>query len=97
MINMDKKVIAGDLVVSLAGRDKGKVLLVVKVENEYAYLVDGKYRKVGNPKKKKIKHTQSILVANFNDIAIKIQRGEPVGNERISRLIKAQTQKIQED
>ena len=87
----------GDLVISLAGRDKGKNFLVVKVEKNNAYLVDGKVRKVGNLKKKNIKHIKSVLVANLNDFAIKIQRGETVGNKRINRLIKAQTQKIQED
>ena len=97
MIVMDSSIKVGDLVESLAGRDKGKILIVIKTEKEYAYLVDGKLRKVQNPKKKKFKHIKSVLVANFNDFAIKIQRGETVGNKRINRLIKAQTQKIQED
>ena len=94
---MKNTVNVGDLVISLAGRDKGKNFVVVKVEKDYAYLVDGKVRKVGNLKKKNIKHIKSVLVANLNDFAIKIQRGETVGNKRINRLIKAQTQKIQED
>lgn len=94
---MKNTVNVGDLVISLAGRDKGKNFLVVKVEKNNAYLVDGKVRKVGNLKKKNIKHIKSVLVANLNDFAIKIQRGETIGNKRINRLIKAQTQKIQED
>ena len=97
MISIKNTVKAGDLVISLAGRDKGNIFLVVNVEQDYAFLVDGKIRKVQNLKKKKIKHIKSVFVANLNDFAIKIQRGELVGNKRINRLIKAQTQKIQED
>ena len=83
--------------VSTAGRDKGKTFLIVKIDNEYAYLVNGKERKTCKPKKKKLKHIDSVLVAGEIELAIKIQKGEPVGNQRLNRLIKAQTQKIQED
>lgn len=94
---MEKIFSVGDLVVSTAGRDKGKTFLIVKIDNEYAYLVNGKERKTCKPKKKKLKHIDSVLVAGEIELAIKIQKGEPVGNERLRRLIKAQTQKIQED
>ena len=83
--------------VSTAGRDKGKTFLIVNVDSENAYLVNGKERKTNKPKKKKLKHIDSVLVAGEIELAIKIQKGEPVGNERLRRLIKAQTQKIQED
>lgn len=94
---MNEIVSVGDLVISTAGRDKGKFFLVVKTESAVAYVVNGKERKVQNPKKKNIKHLDRVLVAGYNELAIKIQKGEPVGNKRLSQLIKAQTQKIQED
>ena len=43
----------GNIVLSTAGRDKNEYFLVVKVEDNYVYLVDGNIRKVENPKKKK--------------------------------------------
>ena len=47
----------GQIVKSRAGRDKGGVFLVYEiVDNEYVLLVDGKLRKIDNPKKKKQKH-----------------------------------------
>lgn len=46
----------GSAVYSRAGRDKGEMYLVVKLEDGYAYLSDGLKRKLANPKKKKLKH-----------------------------------------
>jgi len=48
----------GSIVYSKAGRDKGKILLVVSVEGEYAYVADGDLRRVDKLKKKKLKHLQ---------------------------------------
>ena len=45
----------GSVVRSIAGHDKGDLLLVVAVEDGYAYVSDGNLRKVLKPKKKKLK------------------------------------------
>ena len=56
----------GSLVYSKAGRDKGKFLLVVKTDGEYAYTADGELRTVQKPKKKKFKHLQKTnLIAEI--------------------------------
>ena len=44
------------VVVSLNGRDKGKLFVVIGREEEYVLLADGKGRKVDKPKRKKFKH-----------------------------------------
>ncbi len=50
----------GSVVISKAGRDKGKKLIVVEMErDEYALVADGGLRKVEKPKKKKLRHLQS--------------------------------------
>ena len=46
----------GEIVYATAGRDKGKYFLVVSKDENFVYLADGKARKVGTPKKKKLKH-----------------------------------------
>ncbi|MGI6160973.1 MAG: RNA-binding protein [Christensenellales bacterium] len=47
----------GRVVLSKAGRDSGRYFVVVKVEDDmYAYIADGVLRKLGKPKRKKIKH-----------------------------------------
>lgn len=50
----------GSLVYSLAGRDKGKIFLVLAIENDFVYLSDGDTRRVAKPKKKNIKHVNKI-------------------------------------
>ena len=87
----------GDLVLSKAGRDKEKIFLVIEVENGFAKIVDGKMRKVKTPKKKSIKHLQTVLSAKYYNLAEKIQKGESVGNKRIIQLINAEKTKKQED
>ena len=87
----------GDLVLSKAGRDKEKIFLVIEVENGFAKIVDGKMRKVKTPKKKSIKHLQTVLSAKYYSVAEEIQKGEAVGNKRIIQLINAEKTKKQED
>lgn len=52
----------GQLVVSLAGRDKNIICAVVGASEDegYVMIADGKIRKVENPKKKKLKHLKPI-------------------------------------
>ena len=51
----------GQVVTSKSGRDKGLPFIVVEIVSdkyEYLFLVDGKLRLLGKPKKKKIMHVQ---------------------------------------
>lgn len=47
---------AGSIVKSSFGRDKDRYFVVVKVDGDFVFLVDGKVRKLLSPKKKRIKH-----------------------------------------
>jgi len=49
----------GQIVFSKQGRDKGRAMIVVSFDGEYANLVDGVVRLLDKPKKKKAKHIQS--------------------------------------
>ena len=46
----------GEIVLATSGRDKGEYFIVCAIEENFLYLCNGKSRKVGKPKKKKIKH-----------------------------------------
>lgn len=47
----------GQIVNSKAGRDKDRFFIIVGIiDSEYVLLADGDLRKIGNPKKKKIRH-----------------------------------------
>lgn len=48
----------GQIVLSLAGRDKGKLLAVVKAENGRVFLADGKERPLERAKGKNPRHVQ---------------------------------------
>ena len=53
--------LVGDAVVSVAGRDKGRVLAVVKViDAKYVLLADGKHRHASDAKLKKTLHLRKI-------------------------------------
>ena len=55
------EVIKGSVVRSLAGRDQGRLFVVVDVlDDPYVLLVDGGLRKLERPKKKKRKHLRVV-------------------------------------
>lgn len=49
-------VVRGSIVRAKAGRDKDGFFVVLKVESGYAYIADGRTRKIEKPKKKKLIH-----------------------------------------
>ena len=53
----------GMIVRSMAGRDKGKFMVVVSMEKGFVYLADGKERKLDSPKKKNAKHVSLTRTA----------------------------------
>lgn len=46
----------GSVVKSKSGHDSGSFYVVVALEGEFAYIADGRRRKVAKPKKKNVKH-----------------------------------------
>ena len=94
---MNKPIKVGDFVVSLTGRDKSKCFLVVDLDKDKVFIVDGKTRKVDRPKVKNVKHVKQISTANAQGVAENIKNGQAVGNKRIYKLIMTEKQKIQED
>lgn len=55
-------IVAGMVVKSMAGHDSGSYYAVIRAENGFAYIADGKLRKVEKPKKKNPLHLQKTLV-----------------------------------
>ena len=73
-----------DIVISLAGRDKGKLFYVIKTEDNFVYLADGKGRKLENPKRKKLKHVRRVSRTETR-VATKILNGDKVLNSELRR------------
>lgn len=63
----------GKIAYSKAGRDQGKVFVVVSIlDDEYVYVCDGSLRPVEKPKKKKIKHLEftNIIAEEIGNLSI---------------------------
>ena len=73
-----------DIVISAAGRDEGRLFYVLKVEGNYAFLTDGKMRKVETPKRKKLKHIRFVARSDTK-VACKIRQDEPLLNSELRR------------
>ena len=98
-----------DIVISLAGHDKDCAYVVIKTEGGFAYLADGKLKKLAAPKKKSIKHlklgkvgTATIAGLDFSDTAadsiirkqLAIFRGEADITEEGSQLVKRRRNRV---
>jgi len=77
----------GQIVRSKAGRDKGRVFVVVgKVDEQHVLIADGDLRKIEKPKKKKYKHLQKYNEV-VHEIREKLKKGETLTNEEIRKLL----------
>ena len=77
----------GCVVESEAGRDKGKLFFVLDVSEGYALLVDGRIRRVENPKRKKIKHIRFVSKDTETRLYTKISSGVRPENAEIRKAI----------
>lgn len=76
----------GQIVISKAGRDKGKTFVIMGFTNEYVYLTDGNIRKVDKPKKKKIKHIQKTNIIE-ETVQNKLSNDLKISNSEIRKII----------
>ena len=83
-----------DIILSLAGRDKGKLFYVIETEENYVLIADGKGRKLENPKRKKLKHVRRVSRTETR-VALKIRNGEKVLNSELRRELAGFCQEIQ--
>ena len=79
----------GHVVLSKAGRDKGKKFMVLSVDDtgSYVYVADGNLRRVENPKKKKLRHLD-MTGDMLEKLAEKIMEGKQLQNSEIYKGIK---------
>lgn len=76
----------GQIVKSKAGRDKDNYFVIVDVQDEYVYLVDGHIRRIENPKRKKIKHVQPTTTV-IDVVKNKIIDADKITNAEIRSYI----------
>ena len=85
-----------NIVRSDAGRDKGKLFVVLAVEGEYLLLADGKSRKVESPKRKKRRHVL-FVAADENRLSEKIKSEEKITNSELRRTLAGYRTEVQPD
>ena len=73
-----------DVVIPPAGRDKDKMFYVIKTDETFLYLVNGKDRTIEKPKSKKRKHAVKVLRSQTR-VAEKIKTGDKVQNSELRR------------
>ena len=78
----------GQIVYSKAGRDSGALFVVVAVDGDFAYIVNGADRPLARAKKKKSRHIQPTNHIN-QAIAAKLTSGAYVNDSEIVKLLKA--------
>ena len=83
-----------DVVASIAGRDAGKWFYVIKAEDQYLYLVNGKDRTLDKPKRKKRKHAEKVLRSETR-VAAKLRAGDKVLNSELRRDLAYLSQHLQ--
>ena len=89
----EKPVSKGDIVRSSAGRDKGRLYLVIRKEERAVFVADGRHVKADKPKRKNIRHIIKVCETALTEVVEKIERGEPVGKENLFKAIRGATEK----
>ncbi|WP_409970023.1 KOW domain-containing RNA-binding protein [Bengtsoniella intestinalis] len=90
------EIATSNIIKSDAGRDSGKLFVVTSTDGEYLWLVDGKSRKVEQPKRKKRKHV-AFVAEGTTRLAQKIQHGEHITNSEVRRALAEFREDIQMD
>ncbi|WP_069650758.1 KOW domain-containing RNA-binding protein [Caloranaerobacter ferrireducens] len=84
----------GQVVRSKAGRDKGRVFVVIDIlDDKYVSIVDGDLRRLDKPKKKKIKHL-IVYKTVLKNIREKIEKGEKFNNAYVRKSLKPFNEEI---
>lgn len=79
----------GQVVVSIAGRDRGRRYIVMRViDDTFVAVVDGTYRRVSNPKKKNVRHLMWTRKVD-GYVGSKILAGARVTDEEVREALRS--------
>lgn len=84
---IETKMVIGRVVISKAGRDRGRAFLIVGIaDDSHVYLADGARRTLTGPKKKKLMHLRVEPVL-AEAIAAKLESGAKVFDAEIRQSL----------
>lgn len=75
-----------DIVRAMCGRDRGKFFVVTKVDGGFAFIADGRGRRLEKPKRKNLKHLIPVEKPGGR-LAEKLSEGQKVTNAEIRRAL----------
>lgn len=78
-----------DVVISKKGKYDGEMFFVIDVKDGFAFLCDGKRRKIANPKKKNILHLEEV---NFSSEAVREKLEN--GSNTVDALMRAELKRL---
>ncbi len=77
----------GQLVTSIAGRDKGRKLIVVDIiDRQHVAVADGALRRIAAPKTKKIKHL-NVSKQVFTEVEVAQENNQKMTDEKLRKLL----------
>lgn len=84
---MAHDLVPGQLVTSLAGRDKGQPFFVIEVlDDRYVTVADGEKRSGRNPKRKNVRHLQPHRWVH-RELADRLSRSDVPPDEELRRML----------
>ena len=73
----------------MKGRDSGRPFVVVAiVDDDFVLVADGRYHKIGNPKKKNVKHLQT-KGENLPQIQKKLEEGKQIFDGELNKALRS--------
>ena len=87
---------AFNIVRSVAGRDRGKLFVVLAAEGEYLLLADGKSRKVESPKRKKRRHVL-FVAADESRLSERIRGEATITNSELRKTLAVYRKEVYPD
>ena len=81
----------GNVVKAIAGKENGQLFIVVRLDDKYAYLSDGKRLKRDKPKKKSFKHIKLFCSQTLSEAVLL----DP--NERVNAAIRKFLSKLRSE
>ncbi len=89
-----KEAYLGCIVISIKGRDSGNVYAVVREDEKYVFLADGKHKRVSCPKMKNKKH---IKCFGENKLSKYMSEDASVTDGRLRRALRRFTKELENE
>ena len=80
------KISKTDIVCALAGKEEGKLFVVIDTEDGFAFIADGKSRKVESPKRKNVKHLRKVTKDRC-DAVLEMLQSKEITNKNLRRAL----------